>query len=645
MFMMESTTPTVIVRRPDPAIDITVSSYQHLYAYSIQQPDAFWDEQARRVITWTQTWDMVREGDFDSLEIRWFVKGKLNACYNCLDRHLPERAEQLALIWEGSDPQESHTYTYQSLHQEVCRFANVLRAQGIRKGDRVGIYLPMIPQLVIAMLACARIGAVHSVVFSGFSAEALAVRLQDTQAHILITADESIRGNQYVPLKQHADTAVQSCPSIRTVLVVRRTGRQVSWSAERDVWYHEAMQDTHDHCPVEIMDAADPLFILYTSGSTGKPKGIVHGTGGYMVYTTLSYAIVFDHRPGDVLFCTADPGWITGHSYLLYGPLSNGGTTLLFEGLLHYPSYARYWQIIDKYHVTTFYTSPTALRTLRAEGDDWVHSTQRKSLRCLGTVGEPISPEVWLWYYQVVGEERCPIMNTWWQTETGGIVLSDLPSASEFFPGAVVTPFLGILPDIMDEQGHTIQDERPGRLVMKQPWPGMMQTILGNHQAMLDNYLRPVPGCYLSGDEAHRDSEGHWVIIGRTDDVIKVSGHRLCSAELEAALISYPGVAEAAVVGMAHPLKGECIVAFVTLMPTLQPNATLQHHMQQHVRSKISPIATPEKIYWAPGLPKTRSGKIMRRVLRKILQHDFEHIGDISTLVNPEVVQQLIELC
>lgn len=640
--MSETSMPTVVHHQPDQQIAMDAAMYQRLYADSLQDPTIFWDEQARRVVTWSQTWDEVCVGNFSSQTIQWFVNGKLNACYNCLDRHLPSRSEQLALIWEGSEPNDSQTYTYQALHQEVCRFANVLLAQGLQKGDRVGIYLPMIPQLVIAMLACARIGVVHSVVFSGFSADALMTRLQDTGAKCLITADEGLRGEKYMLIKHNADLALQACPLVRTVVVVRRTGRTVPWSAGRDIWYHDVMQQADANCPVVTMDASDPLFILYTSGSTGKPKGIVHSTGGYLVYATLTHQVVFDQREGDVLFCTADPGWITGHTYLVYGPLSNGTTTILFEGIPNYPSYARYWQIIDKYQVSIFYTSPTALRALRAAGDHWLVSTKRTSLRLLGSVGEPIASQVWLWYYQVVGEERCPIVNTWWQTESGGILISALPSDNQFVPGSAGPSFLGILPEIVDEQGEVIQDGRHGHLVIRHPWPGLMQTIFGDHQRMIDSYFKPVPGCYSTGDEAYRDANGNVMIIGRNDDVIKVSGHRLGSEELETAMMSYLGVAEVAVIGVPHEIKGECIVAFVTLMPGVKADDALRDALQQHVRDKIGAIASSEKIYWAPGLPKTRSGKIMRRILRKIACRDVHELGDLSTLADMGVVQQLV---
>lgn len=640
--MSKISTPTVVHHQPDQHVEMDAATYQRLYVDSLQDPKAFWDEQARRVVTWSQTWDEVCVGDFSSQAIQWFVNGKLNACYNCLDRHLPSRSQQIALIWEGSEPNESQTYTYQALHQEVCRFANVLLAQGLKKGDRVGIYLPMIPQLVIAMLACARIGAVHSVVFSGFSADALTTRLQDTEAKCLITADEGLRGEKYIPIKHNADIALKACLLVQTVVVVRRTGRKVPWSAGRDIWYHEALQQADANCPVAIMDASDPLFILYTSGSTGKPKGIVHSTGGYLVLATLTYQVLFDHREGDILFCTADPGWITGHTYLVYGPLVNGTTTILCEGIPNYPSYARYWQIIDKYQVSIFYTSPTALRALRAAGDHWVLSAKRTSLRLLGSVGEPIAADVWLWYYQVVGEKRCPILNTWGQTEAGGVLISALPSDNQFVPGSAGSSFLGILPEIVDEQGEVVQDGRHGHLVIRHPWPGLMQTIFGDHQRMIDSYFKPVPGCYSTGDEAYRDVYGNVMIIGRNDDVIKVSGHRLGSEELETAIMSYSGVAEVAVIGVPHEIKGECIIAFVTLMPGVEADDALRDALQQHVRDKIGSIASPEKIHWAPALPKTRSGKIMRRILRKIAQHEYADIGDISTLENPDVVQQLI---
>ena len=640
--MSDRSNSTVIQRQPDRKVRVDEKTYQDWYQESIQQPQEFWAKQAERVLSWFQPWDEVYTGDFKTQDIQWFVNGQLNACYNCVDRHLETRAEQIALIWEGSDPQSSQQYTYQALHAEVCRFANVLRAKGIQKGDKVAIYLPMVPQLVFAMLACARIGAIHSVIFSGFSVDALSHRLQDTQAKLLITADEGVRGEKCIPLKKNAEEALKRCPLVQQVIVVRRTGGSVPWTDGRDAWYHDCMETAAPDCPAEKMNASDPLFILYTSGSTGKPKGIVHATGGYMVYVTLTCEVIFDHREKDVLFCTADPGWVTGHSYLVYGPLANGTTTILYEGTPNYPDYERYWQIIDKYKVSIFYTSPTALRTLRAAGDQWVTQADRKSLRLLGSVGEPIGAQIWDWYYRVVGEARCPIVDTWWQTETGGILISALPGNNHLIPGSAGLPFFGIEPEIVDTEGQVIPDDRPGRLVIKHPWPGLMQTIFGDPKRFIDSYLKPIPGYYLTGDDACRDAEGQFKIAGRNDDVIKVSGHRFGSEELETALASYSGVAEAAVVGLPHEVKGECIVAFVKLMANIKPDEALCKALQQQVRDKIGAVATPEYIYWVTGLPKTRSGKVMRRILRKIAKHEFDDIGDTSTLEDPAIVEKLI---
>lgn len=639
--MSETTVPKQILRQPDKRVRMDEAIYQDWYAESLQNPDAFWSQQAERMITWFKPWEAVCKGDFNTQQIQWFVNGQLNACYNCIDRHLPDRAQQTALIWEGSDLKENQQYTYQDLYQEVGRLANALLAKGIRKGDRVAIYLPMIPQLVFAVLACARIGAIHSVVFSGFSVDALSLRLQDTQAKLLITADEGVRGEKCIPLKRNADAALQNCPLVEQVMVVRRTGRTVPWLQQRDAWYHDCVQSVDTDCVAVAMNAQDPLFILYTSGSTGKPKGVVHATGGYMVYASLTYEIIFDHREQDVLFCTADPGWVTGHTYLIYGPLSNGTTTILYEGTPNYPSFARYWQIIDKYNVSVFYTSPTALRTIRAAGDQWITDASRKSLRLLGSVGEPIGAEVWMWYYQIVGESRCPIVDTWWQTETGGILITALPGDTQLIPGSAGRPFFGIEPDIVDEKGQSIMGEQAGRLVIKRPWPGLMQTIYGDPKRFFDSYFKPVPGTYLTGDEAHKDKQGHLFIAGRNDDVIKVSGHRFGSEELESALISYSGVAEAAVIGISHEVKGECIIAFVKPMSHITLN---EQALKDHIRNKIGAIAIPEHVFLAPhGLPKTRSGKIMRRILRKIAQQEFDDIGDTSTLEDPQVVEKLIE--
>lgn len=639
---MSDTQDTVVHYKPEKSPAMSMSAYRAFYQQSISDPSSFWDTQAKKVLTWFRLWDSVLQGDFINETPKWFVNAELNACYNCLDRHLETRAGQEALIWEGNEPGVSKRYTYQQLHREVCVAANVLKSLGVKKGDTVVIYLPMVPELVVTMLACARIGAVHSVVFSGFSADALQVRLLDTASRVVITTDESRRADKRIPLKQHVDVALQNCPAVQHVLVVKKTGQTQAWNAERDHWFHELAMQVDAECPVEWMDAADPLFILYTSGSTGKPKGVVHATGGYLVYAALSYQVIFDHQEGDVLFCTADPGWITGHSYLVYGPLANGGTTVLYEGVPGYPTFERYWHIIDAYQVTQFYTSPTALRALRYEGDEWVTQSQRSSLRVLGSVGEPISPDLWQWYYQVIGEARCPIVNTWWQTETGGIVLSDLPSSESVIPGGAGTPFFGIESGMVDENGQLVEGPGTGQLVLKHPWPGLMLTIFKDHQRYIESYLKPVSGCYLTGDSVQRDAAGNLEIIGRNDDVIKVSGHRLGSEELESALMSHESVSEVAVVGRVHDIKGESIVAFVKLRSSVKPSEALQKSLiQHHLRDKIGSIATPEHIYWVSDLPKTRSGKIMRRILRHIVNHEFDKIGDVSTLVNPEVIASL----
>lgn len=639
---MTDTPQAVIHRQPDSRITMTEAHYHTLYNQSLADPLQFWGEQAHNIISWFRLWDAVSVGDFAHHNLQWFVNGQLNACYNCVDRHLETCAHQLALVCEGNNPDDTQQYTYQQLHHQVCLWANVLKSQGVLKGDRVVIYLPMIAELVIVMLACARIGAVHSVVFSGFSADALKVRLLDIDCAVVITADEGVRGDKIVPLKQSVDTALQECANVKRVIVVKKTGHPIDWLAERDRWSHDLLKEVDAMCPVEWMDAADPLFILYTSGSTGKPKGVVHATGGYLVYVALTYQVIFDHRAGDVLFCTADPGWITGHSYLVYGPLANGATTILYEGVPSYPNYGRYWDIIDKHQVTQFYTSPTALRTLRHQGEEWINQSQRHSLRVLGSVGEPISPDVWDWYYHIVGKERCPIVNTWWQTETGGILISAIPGMSTFMPGSAGLPFLGIQPEIVDEHGAIIQDTQAGRLVIKQAWPGMMVTIWGDEQRFIDSYFKDVPGYYLTGDSAQRDDNGYLQIAGRNDDVIKVSGHRLGSEELESALMSHHSVSEVAVVGAMHDIKGECVVAFVTLRHCAKSSEKLQKDLKQLVRDRIGALAVPDHIYWTQDLPKTRSGKIMRRILRHIANHQFDTIGDVSTLVDPNVVSDLI---
>ncbi|OGT38927.1 MAG: acetate--CoA ligase [Gammaproteobacteria bacterium RIFCSPHIGHO2_12_FULL_38_14] len=622
---------------------IDESEYYKLYKHSIEHPNKFWDEQAEKYISWFTKWNTVKTGDFESLDMAWFSGGRLNACYNCLDRHLEKRKDQIAIIWEGDDPKDIRRITYQALYDDVCRFANVLKKQNVKKGDRVCIYLPMIPEAAIAMLACARIGAIHSVVFAGFSPDALKTRILDSDAQLIITADEGIRGGKSIPIKKNVDTALRSCPKIKTVIVVKRTGNAIAWDENRDKWYHEAMQKADADCKAEEMDANDPLFILYTSGSTGKPKGVLHATGGYLVYAAITHHYIFDYHEGDIYWCTADVGWITGHSYIIYGPLSNGATTLMYEGVPHYPSFSRFWEMIDRHKINIFYTAPTAIRALRREGDKWVKNTQRKSLRLLGTVGEPINPDVWEWYHEVVGEGRCPIVDTWWQTETGGVLISPFPGATSLKPGSAAWPFFGVEPAIVDENNKEIREDKPGRLVIKQPWPGLMQTIYGNRERFIESYFKPVPGYYLSGDTAYRDADGYFWIAGRDDDVIKVSGHRLGTEELESAFIEHPVVTEAAVVGVPHDVKGQAIYAYITTKEGTSQTEQLSKELIQHLRSTVGPIATPECIQWAKDLPKTRSGKIMRRILRKIAVNEFDDLGDTSTLANPDVVQDLID--
>lgn len=621
-----------------------IKSYQYdaLYQESITHPEQFWALQAKK-LTWTKPWTKVVQGSFKTLDVQWFVNGKLNACYNCIDRHLNTKAQQVALIWEGNSPDESRSLTYAELHDYVCRFANVLKGLGVKKGDRVCIYLPMIPELIVAILACARIGAIHSIVFAGFSPAALKSRILDANCEVVITADEGLRGDKVVPLKKNCDDALRDCPDVKHVLVIERTGNRVLWHEGRDRRYHDEMSKADSICPVEEMDASDPLFILYTSGSTGKPKGIVHATGGYLVYVAITHQYVFDYHPGDIYWCTADIGWITGHSYGVYGPLLNGATSILFEGIPSYPTYSRYWEIIDKHQVNILYTAPTAIRALRKEGDHWLTKSSRKSLKLLGTVGEPINPEVWEWYFNIVGQGQCPIVDTWWQTETGGILISPLPGATSLIPGSATRPFFGIQPEIVDERGASIEVGASGRLVIKQPWPGLMQTIYGDHQRFYETYFKDVPGSYLTGDGAYQDEFGNFTITGRLDDVIKVSGHRIGTEEIESALISHAAVAEAAVVGIPDELTGESIFAFVTTQADITPTEDLKTQLIQHVRNVIGPIAKIAQIQWAESLPKTRSGKIMRRILRKIANHDIENLGDISTLADPSVIEQLIQ--
>ncbi|WJW76521.1 acetate--CoA ligase [Thiohalobacter sp. IOR34] len=621
---------------------INAEKYETLYRQSIEDPEGFWAEQAEQFLSWSRRWDKVLEWDYHKGHIRWFEGGRLNACYNCLDRHLESRGEQVALIWEGDDPAVDKTLTYRELHQAVCRLANALKARGVKKGDRVCIYMPMIPEACMAMLACARIGAVHSVVFGGFSPESLKDRILDSDCRLVITADEGVRGGKRVPLKANTDRALADCPDVHTVLTVRHTGGDIGWQEGRDIWYHEAVAEAGDDCPVEEMDAEDPLFILYTSGSTGKPKGVLHTTGGYLLFAAITHKYTFDYHDGDVYWCTADVGWITGHSYIVYGPLANGAISLVFEGVPNYPDASRFWQVVDKHQVNTFYTAPTAIRALMREGDEPVKKTSRKSLKLLGTVGEPINPEAWEWYHKVVGDGRCPIVDTWWQTETGGHLITPLPGATPLKPGSATRPFFGVLPAIVDSEGKVLDGPCEGNLVITRPWPGQMRSVYGDHQRFIDTYFKTYPGMYFTGDGARRDEDGYYWITGRVDDVLNVSGHRLGTAEIESALVLHDAVAEAAVVGYPHDIKGQGIYAYVTLVKGVEPSDALKAELVELVRSEIGPIAKPDVIQWAPALPKTRSGKIMRRILRKIAANDLDNLGDTSTLADPGVVEDLI---
>ena len=618
-------------------------AYQRLYRQSIEQPDAFWSEQARQFLHWFKPWDRVQHSDLTQGEAQWFAGGQLNVAYNCIDRHLPQRGEQIAIIWEGDNPAESAHITYNKLHHNVSRLANVLKSRGVQKGDRVCIYMPMIPEAAYAMLACARIGAIHSVVFGGFSPDALRDRILDADCRTVITADEGVRGGKYVPLKNNVDKALQSCPKVSTVVVVERTQGEIAWVEGRDLWYHQALKDASGDCPAEPMDAEDPLFILYTSGSTGKPKGVLHTTGGYLLGAAMTHKYVFDYHEGDIYWCTADVGWVTGHSYIVYGPLANGATTLMFEGVPNYPDASRFWQVIDKHQVNIFYTAPTALRALMREGEGPVKATSRSSLRLLGSVGEPINPEAWEWYYHVVGDTRCPIVDTWWQTETGSILITPLPGATDLKPGSATRPFFGVQPVLLDEQGKEIEGPGAGVLAIKASWPSQIRSVYGDHQRMIDTYFKPYPGYYFTGDGARRDEDGYWWITGRVDDVINVSGHRIGTAEVESALVLHDAVAEAAVVGYPHDVKGQGIYAYVTLMKGSEPSEALTKELLALVGKEIGSFAKPELIQWAPGLPKTRSGKIMRRILRKIACNELENMGDTSTLADPTVVDSLIE--
>ena len=620
------------------------SGYQAMYDASIADPDAFWAEHGKR-IDWIKPYSQVSDVSYDKadLHISWFGDGTLNAAANCLDRHLAGRGDQTAIIWEGDDPADSRHISYAELHEEVCKFANVLKAEGAKKGDRITIYMPMIPEATVAMLACARIGAVHSVVFGGFSPDALAGRIQDCDSNMVITADEGLRGGRPVPLKANTDAALESCPDCNKVVVVRRTGGDIGWVDGRDVWYHEAMADASADCPPEEMNAEDPMFILYTSGSTGKPKGVLHTTGGYMVYASMTHQYVFDYKDGDVYWCTADVGWVTGHSYIVYGPLANGATTLMFEGVPTWPDSSRFWQVVEKHKVSIFYTAPTAIRALMREGDAPVTGCDRSSLRLLGSVGEPINPEAWIWYHEVVGEGRCPIVDTWWQTETGGILITPLPGATATKPGSATRPFFGIKPVLVDGENNLLEGAVDGNLCIDHSWPGQMRTVYGDHQRFIDTYFTTFPGRYFSGDGARRDQDGYFWITGRVDDVLNVSGHRMGTAEIESALVAHPKVAESAVVGYPHDIKGQGIYAYVTLIEGCEPSDELAAELRQWTRKEIGPIATPDLLQWAPQLPKTRSGKIMRRILRKIAANDYAELGDTSTLTDPGVVTDLVD--
>ena len=624
--------------------NINADGYQTAYAQSLSDNEAFWAEHGKR-IDWIKPYTKISDVSYTKpdVHIKWYEDGTLNASANCLDRHLATKGDQTAILWEGDDPADAKHITYAELHEEVCRFANALKARGVKKGDRVTIYMPMVPEAAVAMLACTRIGAIHSVVFGGFSPDALAGRIQDCASTVVITADEGIRGGRPIPLKANTDKALASCPDCTTCFVVRRTGADIAWQDGRDVWYHEAVAAANANCPPEEMNAEDPMFILYTSGSTGKPKGVLHTTGGYMVYASMTHHYVFDYQDGDVYWCTADVGWVTGHSYILYGPLANGATTLMFEGVPTYPDSGRFWQVVEKHKVSIFYTAPTAIRALMREGDEPVKKWDRSSLRLLGSVGEPINPEAWMWYHEVVGDKRCPIVDTWWQTETGGILITPLPGATTTKPGSATLPFFGIEPVLVDNENNVLTGAAEGNLCINQSWPGQMRSVYGDHQRFIDTYFSTFEGRYFSGDGARRDEDGYYWITGRVDDVLNVSGHRMGTAEIESALVAHPKVAEAAIVGYPHDIKGQGIYAYVTLNVGEEPSETLHTALRQWVRQEIGPIASPDLLQWAPGLPKTRSGKIMRRILRKIAADDFAELGDTSTLADPSVVDDLIE--
>jgi len=632
--VLQSAKESALVNRED---------YEYQYKQSISNPDKFWNEHGKR-IDWVKPYTKIKDVSFDqNIKIRWFYDGTLNACVNCVDRHLDDRGNQTAIIWEGDNPDESRKISYQDLYKMICKFSNALRNIGAKKGSRITIYMPMIPEAAIAMLSCARIGAIHSVVFGGFSPDSLANRIIDCDSSIVITADEGIRGGKTIPLKANTDKAVEKTPTVKKVVVVKRTGGRISWNEEMDVWFHEICENAPDDCLPEEMNAEDPLFILYTSGSTGKPKGVLHTTGGYMVHVSLTHQYIFDYRDKEIYWCTADVGWVTGHSYIIYGPLANGATTLMFEGVPNFPDASRFWQVIDKYKVNIFYTAPTAIRALMGAGDDLVKKCSRKSLRILGTVGEPINPEAWEWYYNVIGDKRCPVLDTWWQTETGGILIAPLPGVTDLKPGSATKPFFGIQPCIVNAEGKELEGECQGNLCIKDGWPGMMRTLYKDHKRFIETYFSTYPGMYFTGDGCRRDQDGYYWITGRVDDVINVSGHRLGTAEIESALVAHSQVSEAAVVGFPHEIKGQGIYAYVTLMNDTMPSEELRKDLINWVKKEIGPIASPDLIQWAPGLPKTRSGKIMRRILRKIAANEHQNLGDTTTLADPNVVDDLIK--
>ena len=623
---------------------IDESTYQAMYKRSIEDPEGFWTDMANEHVHWFKKWDTVANWSFDGdVSIRWFEGSKVNVAYNCLDRHLEERGDKIAILWEGDSPGEDRRITFRELHAEVCKLANVLKAKGVSPGDRVCVYMPMIPEAAVAMLACARIGAVHSVVFGGFSPDALRDRILDSDCQVVITADEGPRGGKPVPLKRNTHDALEACPNTHTCIVVKRTGGDIPWKDGRDVWYHEEMANASEDCPAAELDAEDPLFILYTSGSTGKPKGVQHNQAGYLLYTTLTFKHIFDYQDGDVFWCTADVGWVTGHSYVVYSPLSNGATTVMFEGVPNYPDFGRFWEICDKFGVNIFYTAPTAIRALMGQGDEFVKRSTRESIRILGTVGEPINPEAWEWYYHVVGDARCPIVDTWWQTETGGVCITPLPGCTPLKPGSATRPFFGIEPILVDNEGNELEGATEGALCLKRSWPGQMRTVFGDHERFIQTYFGTFKGLYMTGDGARRDEDGYFWITGRVDDVINVSGHRMGTAEVESALVLHETVAEAAVVGYPHDIKGQGIYAYVTLNAGVDGNDDLKSDLVKLVRKEIGPIASPDIIQFSPGLPKTRSGKIMRRILRKVAANEIDNLGDTSTLAEPAVVDDIIE--